>query len=205
MPAMSTTDVIAILALGVSIVAAVGTVGAWRAARHSHHAAAILSRIEEERQHAALTPSFRCQLAVTEDGASALLRLHLDGPAGLEPRGPIEVTVSIRNDSSWRGHASPVAGGPLPEEVRATVWGPWRFSADGCDDRGRAIAPQELLVGEWTQYALTPTMPPTWMTIGTERWRQDYADAPVRLRVTARSGSSVWNVPLEIAASPAAA
>lgn len=127
-----------------------------------------------------------------------MLRLHLDGPPGLEPRGPIEVTVSIRNDNPWRGTGPQLAGGPSQEDVRATVWGPWRFSADGCDPRGRAVAPQNLHIGEWTQYALTPTLRPTWVTTGADRWQQDFQGAPVRVLVTARTGGDMWNVPLVI-------
>ncbi|WP_330330261.1 hypothetical protein OHS33_11305 [Streptomyces sp. NBC_00536] len=63
---MSTTDVIASLALAVSVVAAVGTIGAWRAAHHAHQAAVILSRIEEERLHSDLTPVFRYQVVATK-------------------------------------------------------------------------------------------------------------------------------------------
>lgn len=193
---MSTTDVVATLALVVAVVAAVGTIGAWRAAHHSHQAAAILARIEEGRLHSDLTPVLRCQVAADESGSTGMLRLHLDGPPGLEPLGPIEVSVSIRNDNPWRGTGPQLAGTHSPEEVRATVWGPWRFSADGCDDRGRTVAPQHLLLGEWTQYGLTPTMPPTWFTAG--NWRQDFEGTPVRLQVTARAGTHEWNIPLEI-------
>ncbi|MFD5888238.1 hypothetical protein ACFWHQ_19955 [Streptomyces sp. NPDC060334] len=118
---MSTTDMIASLALAVSVAAAVGPIGAWRAARHSHQAAAILSRIEEDRPHFDLTPVFRYQVVVNEGRSTGMLRLHLDGPPGLEPRGPIEVSVSIRNDNPWRGTAPQLAGGPL--EIPVTVDG----------------------------------------------------------------------------------
>ena len=81
----------------------------------------------------------------------------------------------------------PLAGSVTPEAVRAHIWGPWKFSADGRDDTGRTVAAQQLTVGEWTRYALTPTTPPSWSASGTDDWRRDYANEPVRLSITVRS------------------
>ncbi|SCE35143.1 hypothetical protein F558DRAFT_06245 [Streptomyces sp. AmelKG-A3] len=60
-----------------------------------------------------------------------------------------------------------LAGAPTPEEVRAHIWGPWKFSADGRDDTGRTVAPQQMAIGEWTRYGLPPTTPPPWSTTTT--------------------------------------
>ncbi|MGC3000674.1 hypothetical protein ACPF8X_20515 [Streptomyces sp. G35A] len=126
-----------------------------------------------------------------------MLRVHLEGPPGLLPHGKVEITVSIRNDNPHRGDGPQLAGTASLEEVRAHIWGPWKFSADGRDDTGRTVAPQHLAVGEWTRYGLIPTSPPTWSASATDDWRRDYANEPVRLSITARSKDSEWTVPLE--------
>ncbi|MFJ9668784.1 hypothetical protein ACIRPP_29950 [Streptomyces sp. NPDC101219] len=195
---MTTTDTIAALALAVAIVAAIAAVGSWKAARNSYVAAATLSRIEEQRLHADLTPVFRCTIVANEARSTAMLRVHLEGPPGLLSHDAVEITVSIRNDNPHRGSAPQLAGTPTPEEVRAHIWGAWKFSADGRDDTGRTVAPQQLAVGEWTQFGLTPTSPPSWSATTMDDWRSDYANTPVRLSITARSKGSEWTVPLEV-------
>ncbi|MFI7246363.1 hypothetical protein [Streptomyces qinglanensis] len=195
---MTTTDTIAALALAVAVVAAVAAIGSWRAAHNANRAAQTLSRIEQQRQHADLTPHFRCTVVANEARSTATLRVHLEGPPGLLSHGAIEITASLRNDSPHRGDGPRLAGTPTPEEVRAHIWGPWKFSADGRDDTGRTVAPQQLAVGEWTRYGLTPSAPPPWSATTTDYWRRDYANEPVRLSITARSKGSEWTVPLEI-------
>ncbi|MFI1177530.1 hypothetical protein [Streptomyces melanogenes] len=195
---MTTTDTIAALALGVAIVAALAAVGSWKAAENANEAAQTLSRIEQQRLHADLTPAFRCTITANEACSTAILRVHLEGPPGLLSHGALEITVSIRNDNPHRGSGPQLAGAAAPEQVRAHIWGPWKFSADGRDDTGRTVAPQQLAVGEWTRYGLTPTTPPAWSGINTEQWLRDYANEPVRLSITARSKDSSWTVPLEV-------
>ncbi|MGI5262295.1 hypothetical protein [Streptomyces angustmyceticus] len=158
---MTTTDTIASLALCVAIVAAVAAIGSWKAARNSNGAAQTMSRIEQQRLHADLTPVFRCAVVANEARSTAMLRVHLEGPPGLLSHDAIQITVSIRNDNPHRGNGPQLAGTAAPEQVRAHIWGPWKFSADGRDDTGRTVAPQQLTVGEWTRYGLTPTtLPP---------------------------------------------
>jgi hypothetical protein len=91
-----------------------------------------------------------------------------------------------------------IAGTESPETVRAHIWGPWKFSADGRDVTGRTVAAQKLAVGEWTRYGLSPTSPPSWSTSTMDVWQADYANEPVRLSITARSQGSEWTVPLEV-------
>ncbi|MER7785334.1 nuclear transport factor 2 family protein [Streptomyces albidoflavus] len=100
-----------------------------------------------------------------------------------------------------QGPATPVRGRRArraSEEVRAHIWGPWKSSADGRDDTGRTVAPQQLAIGEWTRHGLTPTTPAPWSTTTTDVWHRDYANEPVRLSITARSKGSEWTVPLEV-------
>ncbi|MFJ5787946.1 hypothetical protein [Streptomyces hydrogenans] len=197
---MTTTDTIAALALGVAVVAALAAIGSWKAARNSNGAAQTLSRIEQQRLHTDLTPVFRCAIVANETRSTAMLRVHLEGPPGLLSHDAIEITVSIRNDNPHRGNGNgpQLAGTPAPEDVRAHIWGPWKFSGDGRDDTGRTVAPQQLMVGEWTRYGLTPTTPPPWSTSSTQDWLSDYENDPVRLSITARSKGSTWTVPLEV-------
>ncbi|MGW0315396.1 hypothetical protein [Streptomyces flavidovirens] len=166
---MTTTDTIAALALAVAIVAAVAAIGSWRAARNANGAAQTLSRIEQQRLHADLTPHFHCTIIANEARSTAMLRVHLEGPPGLLSHGPIGITTSLRNDNPHRGDGPHLAGTPTPEEVRAHIWGPWKFSAAGRDDTGRTVAPQQLAIGEWTRYGLTPTTPP--LVVGEQRGR----------------------------------
>ncbi|MFM9500269.1 hypothetical protein ACKI1Q_42690 [Streptomyces galilaeus] len=195
---MTTTDTIAALALVVAIVAAIAAVGSWKAAHSSQEAAAALSRIEQQRLHADLTPDFRCAIVANEARSTAMLQVHFEGPPGLLSHGAVEITVSIRNDSLHRGSAPRLAGTETPEAVRAHIWGAWKFSADGCDDTGRTVAAQQLVVGEWTLYGLTPTSPPLWSASTMDVWHRGYRNAPVRLSITARSQGSEWTVPLEV-------
>lgn len=157
-----------------------------------------MSRIEQQRLHADLTPDFRCTIVANEACSTAMLRVHFEGPPGLLSHDAVEISVSIRNDNPHRGSAAQLAGTPSPEEVRAHIWGAWKFSADGCDDTGRTVAAQQLAVGEWTRYGLTPTSPPLWSASTTDAWQADYASEPVRLSITARSQGSEWTVPLEV-------
>ncbi|MFD9435925.1 hypothetical protein [Streptomyces sp. NPDC060002] len=120
------------------------------------------------------------------------------GPPGLLSHNAIEITASLRNDNPHRGDGPQLAGTPTPEEVRAHIWGPWKFSADGRDDTGRTVAPQQLMIGEWTRYGLTPTSPPLWSATNVDEWHRDYANEPVRLCITVRSKGSEWIVPLEV-------
>jgi hypothetical protein len=195
---MTTTDTIAALALAVAVVAAAAALGSWRVARKAYRAAHALSRIEQQRLHADLTPNFRCTVVANQARSTAMLQVHLEGPPGLLSHDAIEITASLRNDNPHRGNAPQLGGTPTPEEVRAHIWGPWKFSADGCDRTGRTVAPQQMAVGEWTRYALTPTYPPSWSRTTTEDWHREYESAPVRLTITARSKGSEWIVPLEV-------
>ncbi|MEU3466093.1 hypothetical protein ABZ721_39935 [Streptomyces sp. NPDC006733] len=54
------------------------------------------------------------------------------------------------------------------------------------------VALQQLEIGEWTRYGLTPITPPPWSASTTDTWHRDYASAPVRLSITAKSASGQW-------------
>ncbi|MET8748057.1 hypothetical protein [Streptomyces sp. NPDC004728] len=71
----------------------------------------------------------------------------------------------------------------LPCSITASTYirAPDKASADGRDETGRMVAPQQLAIGEWTRYSLTPTSPPSWSASTTDDWRRDHANEPVRL------------------------
>lgn len=73
----------------------------------------------------------------------------------------------------------------------------WSTAFDNCSP-ARTVAAQQLVVGEWTRYGLTPTSPPLWSTTTMDDWQCGYVNEPVRLNITARSKGSEWTVPLEV-------
>jgi hypothetical protein len=156
----------AVAALVVSIVSAVGAlVSVWyarrsdRSAAKSAVAAAITAALDLQRRHTELTPRFQVTGQSADPGSDVLrLGIFLSGPPELERLDALNVT--IRDDQPWRGQASPLAGGPTPEQVAAQIWGPYRFrpgtgpSADlmsgtpGADPTGRTTPTGGMPIGE---------------------------------------------------------
>ncbi|AQW46544.1 hypothetical protein SHXM_00007 [Streptomyces hygroscopicus] len=82
-----------------------------------------MSRIEQQRLHADLTPVFRCAIVANKARSTAMLRLHLEGPPGLLSHDAIEITVSIRNDNPHRGNGPQLAGTATPKRYVRTSGG----------------------------------------------------------------------------------
>lgn len=188
---------VAILSTLGTLVAAVAAWGAWRAAHHSGRAATTLTKVEQGRWHAELTPTFKVSCRVT-GGDRAQLRAELVGPPGL---GHLDqVTVTIRDDI--RDRQPVTAGRPTAEDIAQQVWGPYRFvpTVDGADSTGRGVAPVPLLLGDWRPFSLERTRPPHWSD---DTWWQKYADQLVRLTFTCyREGYETWTVPMEVEVDP---
>ncbi|MFF7183577.1 hypothetical protein [Streptomyces sp. NPDC008121] len=121
---MTTTDTIAALALAVAVVAAVAAIGSWRAARNANGAAQALSRIEQQRLHADLTPNFRCTVVANQARSTAMLRVHLEGPPGLLSHHALEITTSLRNDNPHRAMRPHSRAPRLPKRSAPTSGGP---------------------------------------------------------------------------------
>jgi type II secretory pathway pseudopilin PulG len=130
-----------IAALVVSIVSALGAIGAvWyarrsdRSAARSAIAAATTAALDMQRRNAELTPAFTITTEPSNPGSPTLrLGVLLSGPPELERLDAL--TVTIRDDHPWRGQGTPLAGGPTPEQVAAQIWGPY------ASPPGPALAP----------------------------------------------------------------
>jgi hypothetical protein len=178
---------------------AVATAGAWLAARRSAKTAEALERIERERWHAELLPQF--QLAVDSfEGDRATLSVRLVGPVHLGQLDRIQLRI-VQSDDMARVARLP--GEPTQAQLDAQVWGPLRFShgADGADVDGRTVDPFSLEVGQGRPFSVERTRPPHWQQ-GDDRqarWRDQWANAPMRLVITCeRDGFDEWVVPREV-------
>ncbi len=160
-------------------IAALGAVGAVRYARRSDRSAArsaaaasTTAALDKQRRNAELTPRFRVTCGLSNPGSPTLrLGVFLSGPPELERLDAL--TVTIRDDHPWRGQGTPLAGGPIPEQVAAQIWGPYRFipgtgpGADhvggipGADPTGRTTPTGGMPAGEELPFFLEPTFPPS--------------------------------------------
>src|SRR5260370_33661982 len=166
-----------IAALVVAIVAALSAVGAVRYARRSDRSAArsaaaasTTAALDKQRRHAELTPRLRVTCEPSNPGSPTLrLGVFLSGPPELERLDAL--TVTIRDDHPWRGQGTPLAGGPIPEQVAAQIWGPYRLipgtgpGADpvggipGADPTGRTTPTGGRTLAPSFTLLTTPTVP----------------------------------------------
>jgi hypothetical protein len=165
----------------IGTVAAAG-IAAW-AARQARVAATTLTDIESQRHHSELTPWLRLRLTPLNPGSVEALMLHvgLVGPPGLDKLD--RLTVSIRNDHFLRGAGAyrQHAGGPTQEQVKAHVWGPYRFvpgvgpDDSRADSMGREVVyDAELPIGEELPFELQRTTSAPWMHGTTDAdWQRD--------------------------------
>ncbi|MFC4122842.1 hypothetical protein [Nonomuraea zeae] len=164
---------------------------AWRAARASAEAAAVLTRIEERRYHHQHAP----QLVITctpQQGETALLTVRLDGPDLLDR---VSVHPMIRDDRPVTARP----GGVPQEQLDTVIWGPYRFrpGVDDAPPSGREVKEFAIEVGHTHQLLLERTLPPHWAQPAA--WRQDYHDGPVLLRLRCASeGFSPWTINAEV-------
>jgi type II secretory pathway pseudopilin PulG len=211
------SKIMGIAALVVAIVAALAAVSAvWYARRSDRSAAAAAAAaattaaLDMQRRNAELTPQFRITCEPANHPGSPALRLgvFLSGPPELERLDAL--TVTIRDDHPWRGQGTPLAGGPMPEQVAAQIWGPYRFTpgtgpgADsvrgipGADPTGRTTPTAGMPVGEELPFSLEPMHPPTWSQQPYENWRRERGTV-VRLRLECRrQGWDPWVLTCEV-------
>jgi hypothetical protein len=201
--------VASLVAASVAAWAAITSRSSARAANNSAGqsaaAAAALTAIERDRRRAELTPRFRVSCEPANPGTDAFtLRVMLLGPPGLHRLE--RLTVTIRDDHFQRAEGVPLAGGPTPEQVKAHIWGPYRFTPGTgpgayarADSTGRVTACGALPVGEEFLFHLEPTRPGLWMTGTTDpEWRRQQGTV-IRLLLDAQiDGEWWWALPCEI-------
>jgi hypothetical protein len=195
-----------LVALGATAIAAIAARQSNKSSSKANQTAGALAGIEQDRRHSELTPRFRVRVEPWTPGSDQDLRLRvmLTGPTGLERIDSL--TVMIRNDHFRRGEGTLTVGGPISEEIKAQVWGPYRFGPGTGPDEfladadGRVTAYEaELPIGEELPYFLERTRPPTWATSMTqEQWNEQRG--PV-IRIVLEAGHADhgrWILPCEI-------
>jgi hypothetical protein len=111
---------VAAAALVLAIVSAVVALVSLYFARRAAEAAVIATRIELDRRHAELRPSFRVTCE-KQGGEHLRLAIALTGPPELGHLD--ELVVTIRDSNYFRLKPLTTAGAPAPDQV----WGPVRF------------------------------------------------------------------------------
>lgn len=168
---------------------------AWRASREANATAASVAQIERDRWHKELTPLLRLKLEADQ----GMLYVRFDGPASL---GKISVQLSLRDDFDRSGVPS-LAGGPTPQQIAESIWGPYRFrpGVDGADHRGRGVAAFPLEADDRTRLAVDPSLKPSWYegAEGENRWRQQWRNARIRLWADCEApGHKPWRLSFEV-------
>lgn len=186
--------------------AAVGAIGAWRAAakslessRDAAAAAASLTGIEQERRHVELSPKFKVTLTEGWQGIpdNGQLEVELVGPTGLDYLD--QVTIAVLNEA-WVERLGKLPTGTTEEQAARFVWGPWEFSTGArvqiADERTSNPYRYSRVNGRNVQrLPLVRTRPGSWMT-GTspEDWRRQQP-GPMRLLITChRAPFEPWYV-----------
>ena len=183
------------IAVGTLIAAIAGIGACWFGFKGSK-ATERQANVEADRWHAEIAPVFtaRCRL-IGVDNMDAELTVLFAESSGLDR---VELTVSIRDDDTDRLYR--VAPDLTAEQIKAQVWGPYRFvpDVDGADKNGRGLAPFTLARGEGRRFRLQRTWAPPWAGDNPHWWDQ-WADHPVRLTLVARSdGQEPWTSPLDV-------
>jgi hypothetical protein len=195
-----------LVALGATTIAAVAARQSKKSSDKANQAAGALADIEQDRRHTELTPRFRARVEPWTAGNDQDLRLRvtLTGPTGLDRIDGL--TVKIRDDHFKRGEAALTAGGPTREEIKAQVWGPYRFRpGTGPDDShadpdGRVtVYDAELPIGEELPYLLERTRPPAWAAWMTQEQWNEQRGPVIRIALEAwHNDHGKWILPCEI-------
>jgi hypothetical protein len=190
-------------------IACVALIVAGLSARYTYVQAAETGKarkISEADRHDRLTPDFDVTLMPLNRGPDEAevmsLKIRLAGPLGLAELD--QLRVEVLDDRERRA----LGTGPTDSEIRAQVWGPYRFipMADGGTEDGRSVDPLalqrsegKLPRGEAIRLQMERTRAPHWYSSGEDGWRRNYPEnSLVRLRVTCRSGDHTWTVPVEV-------
>jgi len=195
-----------VVALGATAIAAVAARQSNKSSGKANQTAEALAEIERDRRHAELTPRFRVRVEPWTAGNNDDLRLRvmLTGPPGLDRIDGL--TVKVRDDHFRRGEGNLLAGGPTSEQIKAHVWGPYRFRPGTGPDNSRAdvdgratIYDTELPIGEELPYLLERTRPPDWATSMTQEQWNTQRGPVIRIVLEAwHDDHGRWILPCEV-------
>uniref|UniRef100_UPI003F4960A0 hypothetical protein n=1 Tax=Streptomyces sp. CA-141956 TaxID=3240051 RepID=UPI003F4960A0 len=164
----------------------------------AHQTAEAVARMERDRWHRELTPRIVCRL--TNERSSMLeLAVQYRGPATL---GKLKaVALTIRDDFD-RSVAPLLAGGLTAEEIKATIWGPYRFTIHTPEDNtGRTAEPFSMEPGDEMRFAVTPTYPHRKYggDGNSTQWRTEFLPKDFRLWVACEAeGHKPWKLMADI-------
>jgi hypothetical protein len=188
-------------------IAAIAALGSWRSSATAGRAADSLTRIENHRLRAELTPQFEISASSQLTSAGhADMHIILRGPDGL---GHLDEVVVRILDERWHDHGGrPTPGGPSAEDIAKHVWGPWEFNtgaseqvADNRTSRSRAYSRETSQ--DWDRFSLVVTAPPYWATGRTQQqWLRQHAGQPLRLLLSCRLGDYRWELPYDVHVDP---
>ncbi len=196
----------------IGTVAAAG-IAAWAAfqsrssTQQANAAATKLTAIESQRRHNELCPRLRMTCEPFNPGSDTLrLRVMLAGPHGLDRLD--RLTVTIRNDHLRRGEGSyqEHMDSPTQEQIRAHIWGPYRFTPGTGPDEAQAditgrvtVYDSALPLGEELPFQLEHTRPGHWMTGMTQSDWLRQRGTVIRVAFNAEhTEHGTWTLPCEI-------
>jgi hypothetical protein len=180
----------AVAALVISIVSALGTLGASVAwVRRSANADAKLAAIATEQQRIARRPNLRIAGSATDSSCDKLqVAVKLTGPQELAHLD--RMSVRIIEDPCTRYL---IEKGILTSGEPGQIWAAYRFrlGIDGVEDFGR-VARLHLVEGRVAFFSMTRTQAPRGWTA--TQWREEYAGHPIELEFRCGRGDEEWLV-----------
>lgn len=161
--------------------------------------AEAVTKVDHARWLAERTPLFEINIK-DEEGDRATLNVQLAGPPALGHLDGVKITIGSSDDLMRR----PSLDGrrPTQEDLGSHVFGPWRFthSADGADAGGTTVDAVPLRVGRGRPFAIERTRPPFWEEGPDrgQRWRDRWAETPVKLSILCSRDGEEWTVPVDV-------
>ncbi|KKZ72130.1 hypothetical protein VO63_20370 [Streptomyces showdoensis] len=159
--------------------------------------AEAVAQIERDRWHKELTPRIVCRL--TQERGMLELVVAYEGPTTLGKLSVVSLTIRDDRDRS----TAPALGGGLPlEEVKATIWGPYRFTSRTPEDNtGRTATPFSVEPGDEMRFSVTPTFPHRLYggDGNTAQWRAEFLPKDFRLWVGCEAeGHKPWKLMADV-------
>lgn len=194
------TLVLAIIAITVSIGAAIASFGLWRAARRANAISAHLAAIEADRRHDEQEPKFEITIVQRRTALE-----HADMEVKLvRPRRLDSVVVSILDEAAVDHWGAGLPGGISQTEADLFVWGAWEFNRLAAVQvaSNRTSKPRRYSIDDGKNadlFDLVRTQPGRWMTGTTPESWQSQRNGLVRVRLECQlAGSEPWVVVKEV-------